>query len=316
MPLAGYGHEAVIAFFVLSGYVIAYVSTVRETDLFSFVNSRASRIYSVAVPALIVTIAIDIFVMAKSSTSLSHNYQFAQPWKYVPLFLVFGTDWWFLNEDAFSNVPYWSLCYEIWYYVLFAAWVYFRGQKRLVLCGAILILVGPRLWLLLPIWLSGVWLYHFTTRSILPSTIARAGWALSLAVLLVLFATRFYAVPSDALYHIIGQELRHWLRYSQFFLGDYLLAVFLVISIAALNSCNFEFGSAKKLIHYLAGLTFALYLFHYPLLELFASWLGPVPLALTVLIGVWGLSIGTDWLRTSMRSSLSAAFAPRAARSV
>ena len=27
-----------------------------------------------------------------------------------------------LNEDAFSNLPYWSMCYEVWYYVLFAAY--------------------------------------------------------------------------------------------------------------------------------------------------------------------------------------------------
>ena len=132
----------------------------------SFAVSRATRIYSVAIPTLILTAAIDIAL--EQST-----YQLAQPWKYVPLFLAFGTDWWFLSENAFSNAPYWSLCYEVWYYVLFAAWAYFTGAKRLILGAAVLLLVGPRLWLLFPIWLSGAWLYRFHKDSTWPQNRSR-----------------------------------------------------------------------------------------------------------------------------------------------
>jgi hypothetical protein len=53
----------------------------------------------VAIPALALTFMLDL-------ATGQVDYQHAQPWKYVPLFLTFTTDWWFLAEDAFSNMPY------------------------------------------------------------------------------------------------------------------------------------------------------------------------------------------------------------------
>lgn len=63
--LKPYAHLAVIAFFVISGYVIAYVSSEKESDIVSYSISRATRIYSVAIPALIITAGIDIFCKQK-----------------------------------------------------------------------------------------------------------------------------------------------------------------------------------------------------------------------------------------------------------
>jgi peptidoglycan/LPS O-acetylase OafA/YrhL len=314
LPLFAYGHQAVIVFFILSGYVIAYVAAERETDAFSFGSSRAARIYSVAVPALALTALIDLFLLSKASVPLSHNYQLIKAYKYVPLFLVFGTDWWFLDEDAFSNAPYWSLCYEVWYYVLFSCWIYLGGNNRRLWCPAVLLLVGPRLWLLLPVWLSGVALYHYQPRPLWPRAGARAVWLLTLAATGALLATGLYSLPSDLFYQAVGPELRHWLRYSQFFLSDYALTVLVVFNLAAVKSCDFQFARWAKPIRYVAGLTFALYLFHYPLLEFYGQWLAPVPLALAVLLTVWGLGSATERLRASLRSWLFSAFAPPESR--
>ena len=53
------GHSAVVIFFVLSGYLIA--ATVRAGDTaIDYAIKRASRVYSVAVPAVLLTMAIDI----------------------------------------------------------------------------------------------------------------------------------------------------------------------------------------------------------------------------------------------------------------
>ena len=57
------GHSAVVIFFVLSGYVITYVASERETTLRDYALSRCARIYSVAVPALLLTIVLDAFFM-------------------------------------------------------------------------------------------------------------------------------------------------------------------------------------------------------------------------------------------------------------
>ena len=51
--LTSLGHEAVVIFFVLSGFVIAYVADTRETDFRGFMVARGARIFSVAIPAII-----------------------------------------------------------------------------------------------------------------------------------------------------------------------------------------------------------------------------------------------------------------------
>ncbi|HCB1205654.1 TPA: acyltransferase [Klebsiella pneumoniae] len=57
--ISGLGTEAVVVFFVLSGYVIAYVSNNKENNYIAFFKARAIRIYSVLVPAILITLILD-----------------------------------------------------------------------------------------------------------------------------------------------------------------------------------------------------------------------------------------------------------------
>jgi peptidoglycan/LPS O-acetylase OafA/YrhL len=50
--IGGFGEDAVAVFFVLSGFVIGYVSDARENAASSYTASRLARLWSVAVPAL------------------------------------------------------------------------------------------------------------------------------------------------------------------------------------------------------------------------------------------------------------------------
>ena len=59
--VSGYGRIAVLGFFVLSGFVIAWVTETRERSLEDFALSRAARPYSVIIPAFVITAAIDHF---------------------------------------------------------------------------------------------------------------------------------------------------------------------------------------------------------------------------------------------------------------
>ena len=61
----------------------------------------------------------------------------------------------------------------------------------------------------------------------------------------------------------------------------------------------------KNPIAYLAAMTFALYLTHFPLLELFSPFLSPLPLAVAVLVSVLGLALMTDRLRGIVRVELN-----------
>jgi peptidoglycan/LPS O-acetylase OafA/YrhL len=58
-PIAPSMNEPVTIFFVLSGYVIAYVCDRKERSSSTFIVSRAARIYSVALPARILTFSLD-----------------------------------------------------------------------------------------------------------------------------------------------------------------------------------------------------------------------------------------------------------------
>src|SRR3954463_10152589 len=59
----GLGDLAVAIFFVLSGYVIAYVADQKEHTFKDFAVSRLARVYSVAIPALILTICVDLYLI-------------------------------------------------------------------------------------------------------------------------------------------------------------------------------------------------------------------------------------------------------------
>ena len=54
-----YMQTAVIAFFVLSGFVIAHVTSNAESSPQSYTIARISRLYSVVIPALILTFICD-----------------------------------------------------------------------------------------------------------------------------------------------------------------------------------------------------------------------------------------------------------------
>ena len=52
------GREAVIIFFVLSGYVIAYTTQSRRHSFREYMAARCARIYSVAFPVLLLAFAV------------------------------------------------------------------------------------------------------------------------------------------------------------------------------------------------------------------------------------------------------------------
>lgn len=52
-------HDAVIIFFVLSGYIIAYIADQRDNSSIDYIINRLSRLYSVILPALLLTFILD-----------------------------------------------------------------------------------------------------------------------------------------------------------------------------------------------------------------------------------------------------------------
>ena len=125
------GRTAVLVFFVLSGFVIAWVSDTRERTLEEYGLSRVARLYSVIIPAFVLTAVLDGIgkTIDPRLYGPEWGHSMAHPVIDYALSAVFLGESWTLRVLPGFNVPYWSLNYEAWYYVLFAAAIFLRGDR-------------------------------------------------------------------------------------------------------------------------------------------------------------------------------------------
>lgn len=280
-PWVSWGHEAVVLFFAISGFVIAYVVDTRERDVTLFVAARLGRLYSVVLPALLLTALVDHF-----GRSMSPQLYAGVPSDHVLPRLVINALFlqqnWNLTVAPLSNGPFWSLGYEFWYYAIFGSWMLLRGRARL--WGALLcaLCAGPRIVAFMPLWLAGVLAYKLgATWS--PSR-AGARTMFLVAGFCVVALLAFGNPLAEGRFGLLGslQDRFLDLRVGRLFLGDMyrlpadllLAAVFglmLATAGAALDGVVFPDRMART-VRYLAGATFSLYLFHAPLLVFFVAW--------------------------------------------
>jgi peptidoglycan/LPS O-acetylase OafA/YrhL len=212
--VTGLGHQAVIVFFVLSGYFVGG-SVLRSGSGFSarhYAVTRVARLWAVLLPALLLTTVVDALILRHAPGALMGDY--AALWgsgptaqqPYSASFLtLLGNVFFFqtlLTPVWGSNGPLWSLAYEFWFYVCFplltcAAGLTGRslGRSQRLMCGlSAVMLLG-----LLPqevrigfvYWLMGVCVAVAQTRW--PPR-ARP-WALALALLFFAAALFYTKVP-------------------------------------------------------------------------------------------------------------------------
>lgn len=263
------GHRAVIVFFVLSGYVIAYSTFRKALNAREYVMARLSRLYSVVLPALILTAALQTV-----GTWLNPGLygQFERGHDALRYFLTafFLQSLWTTNTCPPTNGPFWSLGYEFWYYAIFGAAVFIKPFRRKIFWVILLLAIsGIDSFLLMPAWVAGVILYVYGRKNLLPRT-----WALAGAVA-VLIATAWAML-----------DLPNWpkhyghppLFYSSAFLTDGLLALLLTALIGLVDQAFRSSEVNERLdavVRWTADHTFSLYLYHFPLM-LFVSAVVPV----------------------------------------
>lgn len=256
------GRESVIVFFVLSGFVIAWTTAEKALTLRRFIVARGARIYSVAFPVLLAAFGAGMIALQIPGVSVESGYQLLKPWLYLPLHTLFMGELWTLAETPPWLVPYWSLGFEVWYYVLFGVMVYARGLRRVLLAGLVLLIMGPKLWLLLPVWLAGVWLYRTGPRLPVTAAQARAG------CLATLLALALYKIAGlDVLLRAAGSAAWPFpavpLKSADRYLADYLVAAIMVLHFLCARQAQFGALQAWQTpIRALAGTTFTLYLVH------------------------------------------------------
>jgi peptidoglycan/LPS O-acetylase OafA/YrhL len=131
--LCGCGRDAVMAFFVISGYWIVKSITKQGID-FSWSNyivARLSRLYLVLIPALLIGGLLDFFGVTHFGGRLYAGVSDNLTWT------SFAGTIFFLQTTlvaAFgSNGPLWSLAYEFFYYLWFPSlWMAIRYGKLTV----------------------------------------------------------------------------------------------------------------------------------------------------------------------------------------
>lgn len=285
------GRDAVVIFFVLSGFVIAYTCNERDKGPLNYISARAGRIYSVVIPVLLLTVVLDlVFMWLGSDKSFYPLYQYEKLYAYIPFHLLFGGEIWFLSEQPFTNPPYWSLGYEVWYYVLFGLFFYLKGWWKAVLLILLFAFIGYKLWILLPVWWAGVWLYNNIGKFTISKAFARLlFWGSIVAYLgfsyspLQLYLIHF---PSE----FLGVEYASSpLGSAKKFLSDYVVCGLFVINVMAYRYSQYSLVKYDSIIKTAAGYTFVLYLAHAPIMKNIAAYFDydkSSPLAFVVIMGV------------------------------
>ncbi len=295
--------DAVIAFFVISGLVIAHTTRDQPGGGGRYALARLSRVYSVALPAVLLALAIDLVGMRINAGFYTPEWQYPRLWLYLPFHWLFLGETWFGAIQPFSMAPYWSLGYEVWYYVLFGLVMFLRGPLRWLAVIGALCVMGPRIGLLLPVWLLGVGL-----QRTLPALRMRPGAARVLMGLAVLAYLVFFLsgmrdatdAASRSLYLAFDRVLP--LPFDPgstvHVLSDYVVALIFAVFTLGCASCEWTFeGSAERVIKRLAGFTFSFYLIHFTLLVFAGAlgiahpgWLGYGGVLLAVLAVTWLLA--------------------------
>ena len=306
------GYSSVMIFFVLSGYVITYVACERETTLLHFSISRVARVYSVVIPAIALTVAVDLVIIFV--TPLYHAselrgsmplYQYFGFPRYALMSLLFMNEAWGFREPLFSNGVYWSMCFEVYYYCLFAAAFYFRGISRIVALAIILLAIGPLPLLHFHLWLLGAGIYWLHSRVSLSLWAARAIFAVTIALMAYDLATdlnlRIDAYLDSITNGVVSAGVLRRI------VGDTLTGAIVATNLFAAKYCGFNFGRCGPWFTYLGSFSFTLYLMHVPLLRFFTGYFEPTePIILIVLVltAAWLISRVTERQKDNIRSKL------------
>jgi peptidoglycan/LPS O-acetylase OafA/YrhL len=261
------GVQAVDVFFVLSGFVIAHVYATRERDLRTYVVARAARIYSVAIPALILTVVLDfIGAQVSDATDPRHNQGL-----YLGLIirsLLFIGERWNDHRIPGSNVPYWSLGFEVWYYIAFGVFAFSPNRWRWLATLAVFAFIGPKVVLMFPIWLMGFGTYHLSASLRLPKVWGWVLYAVSISLIVIYQQVPHSRIPQ---YDPVSLDpFRIWTACQDYLIGA-LFSIHLLGFATVSGTFSAWLEAWAKPIRWIAGATFSIYLAHLPIMFLLSA---------------------------------------------
>lgn len=268
--LGSAGEEAVVIFFVLSGYLISgSVFRSMEQGRWSwkdYLTHRCVRLWVVLVPALVLCAGWDCARLAMTHPATQAGMSFTTRMAAAGLtWKIFFGNLFFLQTirtPTFgSNRVLWSLAAEFWYYMLFPLGLLAlrRGVLRTrILYGAGFLLVAVFItrgvFDLFPVWLCGTALARVKP----PKVGAAVRWLAALLYVPIVFGLAMMQWP----WHIFKMD----------YLLGVLTAVFLWVMLSADRRVNDKAWIVRSM-RTLAAFSYSLYLVHYPFLDFCATWL-------------------------------------------
>lgn len=338
--VTGFGSEAVMVFFVLSGFLVGggalrkwYGGTYSGRDYFI---SRFSRIYTVLLPALVCGGLLDwIGLQYFNATGIYTN----SPAYRTPLlnFHIAGNlDWatflanlanlqGILASHFGSNGPLWSLAYEWWYYCLFGLMLEAAGKKSadpvlwLLASGALLALtvLPAKLLLYMLVWGTGAW-----AATLDPQRLKLSPFAACVLFVSLLAGSRLFHILLDGYTdHLPGSMVIR-------FVPNLLLAAGFSLLIISLRGKTCTGIRSFALHKFMADFSYTIYLMHVPLLLLITAILSSnygVPfsveptfkvllflavLILLIYLALYLFSLLTEKFTPNVKGCLAGLFAP------
>jgi peptidoglycan/LPS O-acetylase OafA/YrhL len=264
LPFAGLRHGAVIVFFVLSGFVIAHTTSSRKRTFEAYLVSRFSRLYSIFIPAIVVTIVCAVLAFLLNP---GIYFQYDRGSNIVRYFitLFFCNELWFTSSAPPINSPFWSLGFEFWYYMFFA-FIYYKAANFKGVISIILIcfFAGPKILVMFPLWCLG-WLAYKIPNLKLNIHAAR----IFCIIFLVLSFIMIKLIPPYP--GIVGYKP---LFMANAFMSDILTGIFAAASIWLLPTKphpTLKESAPMPRFRFYANLTYPVYLMHFPILVLCSS---------------------------------------------
>ena len=261
-------HGAVVIFFVLSGYVIAYTTVNGHRSPFEYAVARLTRLCSVYFPAIAVTIFCALAAYFINPTVYADYDRGNNVSRYL-ISLIYCNEIWFLSAAPIINGPIWSLGYEFWYYALFGVAVYrFKGWKGWILPLGIALFAGPKILLMMLIWVMGWAVFHLK-KPVLNITLCwvLVGFFLSISILLMVI------LPSLPFH--VGDSPLYW---GAAFITDWIVGIVVALAIWLLPADiepPLKDTRVLKKIRVIANLTFPIYVLHFPMLVVMKCLLPP-----------------------------------------
>jgi peptidoglycan/LPS O-acetylase OafA/YrhL len=270
--LTGFGHQAVVIFFVLSGYFI--IRSIDESfendrwDLREYIVNRITRLWVVLIPALIVSAVIDSAGIGLLSETAAYKGEIpfmkdVSPIGKIGIATFLGNV--FFLQNIFvptfgSNGALWSLMNEFWYYVLFPL-LYFAIRDKYslftrltlgLIAAGLMFLLGLHTALYFLVWLMGGLVYWLTKKAI-PT---------SLPIIVILGSMALFA----------GVLFLIRVGISPFLFNDYSLGVVTAILLYSFMGKPMKNKVLEGLSHYLSNISYTIYATHLPLAVFISSW--------------------------------------------